>query len=304
MSDTKFYLGIEVGDASLKVALLESAEKRVVKTAILNTETSPLDDVYSFELALQSWMDECQIEKVEGISVSVPAFRSIVRQIYVPAEACANMDDYLRWYFGLLVNADVDDYVLDYKIISGEPSLGQTVLLIAVRRQWVDALRKGFRNKALAPKSMEVDVLSLLNLMDVAENIGSLECIIKADYAGVSLIWLSKDNLQALRGVSTLSLVDKSSEEAYEILSSGIAKQLELARSENAAHSVKQIHLCGELSNDPQFVQSLRNKIPENQLVMMDSYSNLRLPVEEEDSAAVLVCAAAIGSALSLMEGV
>jgi hypothetical protein len=34
----------------------------------------------------------------------------------------------------------------------------------------------------------------------------------------------------------------------------------------------------------------------------MDSFSNLRLPVEEEDSAAVLSCSAAIGAALNLME--
>ena len=44
MSDTKIYMGIEVGDASLKVALLDSAERRVLKTAVLETETSPIDD--------------------------------------------------------------------------------------------------------------------------------------------------------------------------------------------------------------------------------------------------------------------
>ena len=64
MSDTKLYLGIEAGDASLKVALLDSAEKRVLKTAVLNTETSPLDDVFSFESALQDWVDENQIENI------------------------------------------------------------------------------------------------------------------------------------------------------------------------------------------------------------------------------------------------
>ena len=77
MSDTKLYLGIEAGDASLKVALLDAAEKRVLKTAVLNTETSPLDDVFSFESALQDWVDENQIENIRAISVTIPAFRSI-----------------------------------------------------------------------------------------------------------------------------------------------------------------------------------------------------------------------------------
>ena len=64
MSDTKFYLGIEVGDASLKVALVDSAERRVLRTAVLQTGTSPLDDVYTFESVLQGWLDSIQQESL------------------------------------------------------------------------------------------------------------------------------------------------------------------------------------------------------------------------------------------------
>ena len=85
MSDTKIYLGIEVGDASLKVALLDSAEKRVLRTAILQTGTSPLDDVYTFETVLQAWLESVQQESVEAVSLSIPAFRSVIRQVFVPA---------------------------------------------------------------------------------------------------------------------------------------------------------------------------------------------------------------------------
>ena len=85
MSDTKIYMGIEAGDASLKVALVDAAERRVLKTAVLDTETAPLDDVYTFETVLQGWMEFNQIESVEAVSVAIPAFRSIIRQIFVPA---------------------------------------------------------------------------------------------------------------------------------------------------------------------------------------------------------------------------
>ena len=152
MSDTKIFMGIEVGDASLKVALLDSAERRVLKTAVLETETSPIDDIYTFETVLQTWMDSIQLEGVEAISVAIPAFRSVIRQVYVPAEAATHLDEYLHWYLDLITNAEKGAYVIDYKVLSGSNSLGLTVLLIAVRRQWVDALRKGFRSKALAPK--------------------------------------------------------------------------------------------------------------------------------------------------------
>ena len=306
MSDTKLYLGIEVGDVSLKVALLDGAEKRVLKTAVLQTETSPIDDIYTFETVLQGWMDECHLEEIEAISVTVPAFRSIVRQVFVPAEAVANIDDYVQWYLGLITNGDKGSYIIDYKILGGDSSVGQTVLLIAVRREWVDALRKGFRSKNLVPKGMEVDVLSLMNLMDVAEGVKKeLECVIKADYFGVTLLWLSKDNMHALRCVSTLSLVNASMEEAASILADGIVEQMKLAREQNAVPEVKQVHLCGEMAMEPLFVQKLREKFADScQIALMASFSKLRLPVDEADSAAVLNCAGAIGTALGVMEGV
>ena len=58
MDDTKLHLGIEAGDVRLKVALYNPAEKKVVKTAVLNTESNLLDDVPSFEAILQSWLAE------------------------------------------------------------------------------------------------------------------------------------------------------------------------------------------------------------------------------------------------------
>ncbi|MCQ2124606.1 MAG: hypothetical protein MJZ25_10515 [Fibrobacter sp.] len=304
MSDTKLYLGIEVGDASLKVALVDSVERRVLKTAVLETETSPLADVYAFETVLQGWMEYSQIEKVEAVSVCIPAFRSIIRQVFVPPEAAKTLDDYLQWYVSLITNADVGAYVVDYQIMGGNDSLGYTVMLIAVRQEWIDNLRKGFRNKSLAPKAMDVDVLSIMNLMDFAEKMDELECVVKADYAGVTMIWLTKDNLQALRCVSTLSLVNKTREEAYQILADGVAEQIATAHSENAAIVTNHIHLCGEMASDLMFVETLRNKLPDCQLALMDSFSNLRLPVEAEDSVAVLNCTAAIGAALNVMEGV
>lgn len=304
MSDKKLYMGVEVADASLKVAVFDAEERRVLKTAVLETETSPLDDVFTFESVLEGWMEFANIESVEAVSVTIPAFRSIVRQVYVPAEAAKNLNDYLKWYVSLITNAESEAYIIDYQILGGDDSLGYTVMLIAVRHEWVDNMRKGFRNKSLAPKSLDVDVLSVMNLMDFAENMTGLECVVKADYAGVTLLWLTKDNLQALRCVSTLSLVNKTKEEAYQILVDGIVEQIRIAHEENAAIDTKQFNLCGEMAGDLGFMECLRNKLPECQLTLMDSFSNIRLPVEAEDSAAVLSCTGAIGAALYALEGV
>lgn len=303
MSDTKNYMGIELGATSLKIALMDPAEKRVLKTAAIPMPTNPMNDIYTLEVSLQQWMEDNQIEGVEAVSVTVPAIHSVIRQVYVPAEAASRMNEYLQWYLGMITNADKNAYIVDYQVLGGSDNVGYTVLLMAVRRPWVDGLRKGFRMKALTPRSMEVDVLSLMNLMDAAENIQQLECIIKADYIGVVLMWMTKDNLQGLRCVSTLPLVDKSAEEAFSMLADEIIRQMQLAKDENATLDVKHLHLCGELALSQEFVEALRAKAGDYQLVLMDSFTNLRLPVEAADAENVLVCTGAIGAALNLMEG-
>ena len=136
------------------------------------------------------------------------------------------------------------------------------------------------------------------------EKIKDAVCVVKADFAGVTLAWMRRDELLALRCVSTLSLVNKTPEEAYQFLVSGIAEQIRVAQEENASIVTKQIKLCGDMANDMMFVGGLRQKLSDCQVIPMDSFSNLRLPIEAEDSAAVLSCAGAIGAALNVMEGV
>ena len=220
-------------------------------------------------------------------------------------ERFAGAASFSLFYSEYTHSGDKGSYVVDYKVLSGDASVGETVLLIAVRREWAEALRKGFRSKNLVPKGMEVDVLSLMNHMDVAAGIKDIECVIKADYFGVTMLWLSKDHLHALRCVSTLSLVNASMEEAAAILADGISEQMKQAKEQNSVPDVKQVHICGEMAMEPLFVQKLREKLDAGcKVVLMDSFSNLRLPVDEADSAAVLNCAGAIGTALGVMEGV
>jgi hypothetical protein len=108
-----------------------------------------------------------------------------------------------------------------------------------------------------------------------------LQCVIKADVSGVMLMWASANNLQALRCCSTLELVGKSREDAYLQLAHCIVEQLHLAAEVNGS-SVSHVRLCGELAADILFVESLRTVASGYTLLLMDSFSNIRLPVDEE----------------------
>lgn len=297
MDDTKLHLGIEAGEVLLKVALYDPKDKKVVKTTILNTETNPLDDVSSFEAALQTWLAENEGVQIDSVSLTVSSFRAVVRQLFVPPEA-KNVREYLQWYLGNLVNANVADYVMDFVELGGSAELGRTVLMIAMRKAWVNSIRKGFRNQQIAPKILEVDALSLMNLLEASGILDNkLQCVIKADVTGVMLLWASKDDLRALRCCSTLDLAGKEREEAYVQLSENIAKQVEEAASANGT-AVDRYMLCGELATDLLFVENLRKALGDKPITQMDSFPDIRLPVDEESASHVLSCAGAIGVAL------
>ncbi|WP_290764138.1 hypothetical protein [Fibrobacter sp. UBA4297] len=303
MSDTKLYLGVEVGDTSMKVALVDASAKKVVKAAVLPSESNPIYDIFLFESMLQQWVDDNQIKDIEATSVTMPATMSIIRKVYIPPEAAANKDQYLKWYMELFTNADVNAYVVDSITLSGDDSLGYNELIMAVRKEWVDALRKGFRSRILSPKSMEVDVLSLMNVMDVGEKIKDAVCVVKADFTGVTLAWMRRDELLALRCVSTLSMVGKTEDVAYPILANEIIEQMKLAQTENSINGVTDLRLCGEMASNEQFVEILLGKLAGYKVSLMSGLS--QLPCDESvNPADMICCVGAVGAALNQMEGV
>ncbi|MBQ7080873.1 MAG: hypothetical protein IJM92_14720 [Fibrobacter sp.] len=303
MSESKLYLGVEVGDHYMKVALVDSSAKKVVKLAVLPVECNPIYDIFLFESTLQQWIDENQVKDIVATSVTVPAKMSIIRKVYIPSEAASNKEQYLKWYMELFTNAGVDAYIVDSMTLSGDDSLGYNELVMAVRKEWVDALRKGFRSRGLAPKSLEVDVLSLMNVMDVGEKIKDAVCVVKADFDGVTIAWMRRDELLALRCVSTLSMVGKTADAAYPILADEVVEQMKLAESENGVNGVTDVRLCGEMASEDSFVELLMGKLGNYDVSLLRSLT--QLPSDDGvDPVNMVYCVGAVGAALNQMEGV
>lgn len=298
MDAKKLHLGIEAGEVLIKVALYDPLERKVIKTDILDTGANPLVEISSFEHTLHEWLSEEEIAQIETVGLTVSSFRAIVRQLFVPPEA-KNVREYLQWYLGTLINSDIDEYVLDFVELAGSAEIGRTVLMIAMRKAWVNAVRKGFRDQSIAPQILEVDVLSLMNLLEVGEKLEKkTACVIKADVTGVMILWATKENLRALRSCSTLGLAGKEREEAYALLSKNVAGQIQ-AVSEDLKISTDKIQICGELASDALFVEELQKTLGESvAIVPMDSFAEIRLPTDEESASHVLSCAGAIGVAL------
>jgi predicted butyrate kinase (DUF1464 family) len=149
---------------------------------------------------------------------------------------------------------------------------------------------------------MNVDATALLNLIEVGDDQPTkLRCILKADIAGVSLMWLSKNHLRVLRGVSTLELVGREQEDAYKILSEGIVKQIELAKTENSVNT-ETIFVCGDISTDALFMDILKAKLPETQVELLSSFPKIKVSADEAEEALLPLCVGALGAAVQAAE--
>lgn len=299
MSDSKLHLGLDAGELSLKVVLYDAANNAIVRAASLDMPVPPLNDVATFENALQTWLSENQIEidDVASISLTTSSFRAVVKQIVVPPEV-ADIPAYLSWYLSTLVNDSPKRYFIDYQMIYEDKELGSTVLFVALRNEWVDAARKGFRNKKLAPQLMNVDVISMMNLLEASlEDAAELHCAVKADIAGVSVMWISKDNLRLLRGVSTIELVGREQVDAYQILAHGIAEQLEDAKKSSGIDTPK-IFLCGDIATDQLFFNILKAHLKGVEVELVDKFPKLILPENPDEAALLPLCVGALGAAV------
>lgn len=300
MSDTPLHLGLDAGELSLKAVLYDASEKSILHAASLELPVPALSDIPTFEQVLGNWLTEVGVTEPASVSLTVSSFRAIVRQIFVPAEV-PDIKEYLDWYLSTIVNDD-NRYFIDFQKLAGSEEDGWTVLFIALRKDYVEAVRKGFRSKKLVPQLMNVDVISLLNLLEVvSKNPSELRCVVKADIAGVSLMWISKENLRLLRGVSTLDLVGRDSVTAYKILANSIAKQIEEAAME---HGVKtdSVNICGDVSTDPEFLAVLRNKLPGIEVSPLLQFEQFKNPEDESEAALIPLCIGALGVAVQAGE--
>ena len=139
--------------------------------------------------------------------------------------------------------------------------------------------------------------------MDVGEKIKDAVCVVKADFTGVTLAWMRRDELLALRCVSTLSMVGKTEEMAYPILANEIVEQMKLVQSENSVNGVTDVRLCGEMASNEQFVNILMDKLSDYKVSLMTNLS--QLPCDESvNPVDMICCVGAVGAALNQMEGV
>lgn len=296
MAKAQLKLGIETGDASLKIALFDSKAKKVLRTDVVTLPGFPLDTPAVYENALSEWLQQNNVGKVESVSLAIPASRGVIRYVRIPSDV-DNVEEYIRWEFSTVINTPVDGYYLDYELFPDRKKpLSATVA--AFRRRWIDTLRDNLHKKDLKPGVVEPELFSLFNLLEVAEGTGeSMQCVVKADRKGILAAWGNSHGPSVVRWCSTGALGVDPDADVYPQLADSLAQILRDGFAEHG-EAKSMARVCGELSVESGFFDALVAKSQGIELVLWDSFLKLPLAADGNYPRTVLLCTGAIGAAL------
>lgn len=297
MAKAKISLGIEVGDSSLKLVLLDRAAKKVLRMGVVTTEAHPLREVHFLEKTIADWVSGYENDPSLSIALSLPARLGVVRLVDIPRDV-KDITEYVNWEFDTCVNNARSDYYLDYQI--GKTSKRKIAMVAGVRKVWLESLRKGFDQRQLLPSVVEIDAYSLQNLMECLYGFKKLQCAVKVDTTGVIALWAKDSCLLSLRWVSVSSLSRMGREEAFAQLTQELTEEMhrgfDQVGLEDASGQV--VHLCGDLSVEEDFVAALRKSSPDFLYHLLDSFGGFQLDPDGAPLEMAPLCAGAIGAAL------
>jgi len=298
-------LGIEVGDTSLKLALFDHKHRRVTRVGVVEVPSHPLREVDLLEKTISQWAEGIPDVTSPRIILSIPSRLCVVRRVQIPA-AVPNPREYVEWEFSTAVNAPRSDYYFDYHQVGPSSSQGQTAIVGAIRKIWLDTIRRGFQRRELVPGVVEVDAFSLLNLLEVgiAGPKAGLVCVVKVDRTGVIVVWGQAGSLLSLRWVSVSALSTLGREDAFRTLAEDLTSELHKGFAQvgvdKAAGQI--VHLCGDLSVEDDFVAALRSSSPDFLYHLLDSFHRIQLDADGSTTSKAPLCATAIGAALRYRE--
>lgn len=294
-------LGIEVGDTSLKLALFDHKKNRVLRLGVVEVASHPLREVDLLEKTILQWTEYAPDLQSPQICLSIPTRLAVVRRIEIPPEI-KDVREYVEWEFSSAVNSPRSEYYMDFHEVHPVRKQPKLAIVGAIRKVWLDTMRKGFQRRDLVPGVVEVDAFSLLNLLEtgILGHKNTTVCVVKVDRTGVIVVWGQGGILSALRWVSVSSLSTMGRVEAFQSLAQDLTAELHKGFAQVGIDSAagQIVHLCGDLSVESDFVEALRKSSPDFLYHLLDSFHRLHLEADGSTASKAPLCATAIGAAL------
>lgn len=301
MAKTSAVMGIEIQKGVVRIALLDSGSKKVLRTSSYDVGEDPLTHPQILEDLLKGAESELPIPPTERV-LALPRTQCVLRIAEIPAEV-SEIDDHIRWELQTVLNSEVDEYYFSYDVLgTNESETGDVAVIAGIRKPLLDDFCSKFSASSHFPKIVEIDSLAVVNALEMAmpEAFHGHTLLMKADYTEVTMMRIFQGKIVQIQALPLRSfqpgLPEDSREKLIQKLSGDLKKEFQaFADIENLDPAVI---VCGGLYGEKGFAEKIAEDHSDWQFVPMDTYDKLTLSAEGNMLATVPVFAGAIGAAL------
>jgi general secretion pathway protein L len=132
------WLGIDIGSASVKVAVVRSSYRKLALVRLSCVDVAPNGAVEAVRLAVARAL-EGESEGSDAIAVAIDGARAAIHRLQLPATAQKQLEDVLGYELEAQVPFDLAVAVFDWRLLEHSPVEGQLPIVAAVAR--VDDVR-------------------------------------------------------------------------------------------------------------------------------------------------------------------
>jgi type IV pilus assembly protein PilM len=292
----KTTIGLDIGSGLVKAAVVDHSNGSAELTKVVITPLSG-DAIVEGEVmdptivadAVRATLDACGVKK-QSVVTAVGGRDVIIKKIQIERVKEAQARDIMRWEAEQHVPFDMESVQLDFQILDPDADgLDMSVLLVAAKRDLVEAKMTLLAEAGIAPKVVDVDAFALHNAFEAnypeamtgvvaLANVGHEVTNLNVLDDGVPMLTREihvgtrrvREDLQRLRGMSAIEAeamlrghdrsphLDSVLSARAEELAVGIERAVAfLASSSRNAGPLRAVYLCGGGARMPGFAAAL-----------------------------------------------
>jgi type IV pilus assembly protein PilM len=185
-------IGLSIGASSIKVAQLKKTKNswRLEKYAMVPLPDFPgehreITNAVSMVQAIQETMDQAQIKSKEVCSAIVGS-GIIIKNLTLTITDMKELQDQVFWEAEQYIPFDMSEVVVDFQVIKQGKDDQVEVILVAVKKDYLEQYMGVIEEAQLKPKIMDAEIFALQNVYETNYPVTDTEATLLADIGALS----------------------------------------------------------------------------------------------------------------------
>jgi type IV pilus assembly protein PilM len=192
-------VGLSIGASSVKVVQLKQTGKKsknsppqwildkyaAVQLPELSTEHREIVNSVGVVQAIQSVLDHAQIKSKEVCS-ALAGSGLIIKNLTIVVTDMKELQDQVFWEAEQYIPFDISEVVIDFQVVSKGKENQVEVILVAVKKDYLEQYMSVIEEADLVPKIMDAEVFALQNAYESNYESNTTEAMLLADIGAVS----------------------------------------------------------------------------------------------------------------------